>query len=432
MRSGFKPKLIGGGIIAAAALVLAAAALTALAPAARADRAAELQVKIDERNQQIRAPEEEIAGYQKSLNENAKQAGSLQSEIKQIETTLKKLNADIKITENKIANAEEKIQQLGLAIDHKSLSIEQNRASLEESLRYWRETEEIILLEQLIDQQTLAEFWSEEEKLNKLQAQINRGLGDLRRERTELSDSKTATEAEQKKLLALKNQLADQKKIANQNRAEKEALLKETKNEEANYRKILAAREAQKNAFTRELEDFEAQLQIAVDPSKLPSAGSGVLAWPLDSIFVTQLFGRTEAAKRLYVSGSHNGVDFRAAVGTPVKAARSGVVTAVGNTDIQPGCYSYGQWVLIDHQNGLSTLYAHLSLIKVAAGQNVFVGQLVGYSGRTGYATGPHLHFTVYATEGLRVERYVNSIHCKNVTIPIADPKAYLDPMIYL
>jgi murein DD-endopeptidase MepM/ murein hydrolase activator NlpD len=77
-------------------------------------------------------------------------------------------------------------------------------------------------------------------------------------------------------------------------------------------------------------------------------------------------------------------------------------------------------------------MYAHLSSFAVAKGDIVKSGQVIGYSGNTGYSTGPHLHFTVYASQGVKVMQYTSSVSCKHATIPIADPKAYLDPMLYL
>jgi len=87
--------------------------------------------------------------------------------------------------------------------------------------------------------------------------------------------------------------------------------------------------------------------------------------------------------------------------------------------------------VLVKHQNGLSTLYAHLSRISVAKGDSVSTGDAVGLAGSTGYATGPHLHFTLYLSESVTFKQY----SCKNgraVTIPIAAPNAYLNPLSYL
>jgi len=111
-------------------------------------------------------------------------------------------------------------------------------------------------------------------------------------------------------------------------------------------------------------------------------------------------------------------------------------VKAVGNTDKVRGCYSYGKYVLVKHNNGLSTLYAHLSFIKVNKGDTVITGDTVGYSGNTGYSTGPHLHFAVYASQGVRIVRYGDYVkgktNCGNAYIPVAPLNAYLNPLDYL
>jgi len=75
-------------------------------------------------------------------------------------------------------------------------------------------------------------------------------------------------------------------------------------------------------------------------------------------------------------------------------------VAATGND----GRYAYGRWVAVRHPNGLTTLYAHLSLVGVRVGSSVGRGEIIGYMGSTGLATGPHLHFSVYATDTFRVE----------------------------
>jgi murein DD-endopeptidase MepM/ murein hydrolase activator NlpD len=142
---------------------------------------------------------------------------------------------------------------------------------------------------------------------------------------------------------------------------------------------------------------------------------------------------REVAAKKLYVSGSHNGIDLRASMGTAVKSAASGVVVGTGDTD--PACRgaSYGKWVLVKHNNGLTTVYGHLSLIKVAAGQTVGAGQLLAYSGQSGYATGPHLHLSVFASDTVTISNVPSKV-CRGATLrfPVAPTSAYLDPMAYL
>ena len=90
-------------------------------------------------------------------------------------------------------------------------------------------------------------------------------------------------------------------------------------------------------------------------------------------------------------------MDFGVPLGTSILASEEGTVLAVGNQDSY--CYrgAYGKFVVIEHKNNLTTLYAHLSQYGVKKGDVVKRGQVIGYSGKTGYATGPHLHFTVFA-----------------------------------
>ena len=69
------------------------------------------------------------------------------------------------------------------------------------------------------------------------------------------------------------------------------------------------------------------------------------------------------------------------------------------------GRYAYGEWLAIRHNNGLTTLYTHLSAKAVSVDQAVSQGQIIGYEGSTGFVTGPHLHFTVYSTNTFKVEK---------------------------
>jgi murein DD-endopeptidase MepM/ murein hydrolase activator NlpD len=397
----------------------------------RAQTAEELQAQIDQRSKQIKEIEKEIAQYQLSLAATTKQSNTLSGEISIINTTIKKLNADIKLTETKIENSQQTIQKLQLDIGNKDSSIEDNKISLAESLRLLAQEKDDNLLERVASEGSFSDFWVNQEKINRLEEGIHDQMAILRNLRADLVDKKTATEAEEKKLFALKSQLADQKKIANSNYKAKDELLKQTKNQEAGYKQLLANRQAKKAAFEKELFNFESQLNIKFNLSELPN-GKGILRWPLDEIRVTQYFGKTVDAKRLYTSGTHSGVDFGTAIGTPVRAAQSGIIKGTGNTDtICPGA-SYGNWILIEHNNGLSTLYGHLSLIKVSASQKVNVGEVIGYSGNTGYSTGPHLHFTVLASEGTKIMGVPSKVCKGTYTMPVADPKAYLDPMVYL
>lgn len=109
---------------------------------------------------------------------------------------------------------------------------------------------------------------------------------------------------------------------------------------------------------------------------------------------ITTKYGQTTDAhgKELWGGNQHKAIDYGVPVGTPVQAAASGTVKATGSG---AGERSYGNYIELDHGNGYTTLYAHLSSIQVTVGQTVVQGQVIGLSGATGYATGPHLHFEV-------------------------------------
>lgn len=407
-------------------------ALSFVSPVWAQNQVSELQSKIEERNNQIKALEAEIDLYNKEVNRVGKEAKTLQNTIKTLDLTQKKVNTDLTLTERQISKSSLTIDELGNNIRTTAQQIESNTEAIKNLINQIYQKETDTPIEVFLQHKTFADMWDNLDAMKQVQKQIKFKTDDLVDLKGNLADKKTKTEAEKERLKLLQENLEDKKKIVEYNKQEKAKVLAQTKNTEAAYKTLLKQKEEQKAAFEKELFDYESQLKIFIDPTSLPSSRAGILSWPLDNVIVTQRFGRTVAAKRLYTSGSHNGVDFGAPIGTPVKSVLNGVVVGTGNTDLVRGCYSFGKWVLVKHPNGLSSVYAHLSVIKATEGQSVATGDVIGYSGNTGYSTGPHLHLGVYASQGVRVENHVNSRACKSAKMPIADIKAYLDPFEYL
>jgi len=399
----------------------------------RADTITDLKNKIAERNTAIADLEKEIADYQKQIETTGKETKTLQNTIKNIDLEQKKLSAEIKLTENRIMAVNLKLEELANAIDVKKDRIDESQNALAQTIRNIADTERKTLVEVMLSGATLSTVWGVADDLERFERDIQIDLTNTKELKADLEDTQTETEANRKKLVSLRIDLADKNTLLSQNKKEKTNLLTATKNKETEYRKILSQKVVKRNAFEQELLGFESDLRFAIDPSRLPTAGSGVLSWPLEVVRITQKFGDTDFARSgAYAGKGHNGVDFGVPTGTKVKAALSGVIKGIGNTDtVCPGA-SYGKWVLIEHSNGLSTLYAHFSLVKVSEGAFVSTGDVIGYSGETGYATGPHLHFTVYATQGVKVMQRKSAVCGGTYTMPIADLKAYLDPMRYL
>jgi murein DD-endopeptidase MepM/ murein hydrolase activator NlpD len=114
-------------------------------------------------------------------------------------------------------------------------------------------------------------------------------------------------------------------------------------------------------------------------------AGCSIPRWPVDGV-MTSPYG---LRLRGWSPDVHHGVDVAAPAGTPVRAMKSGRVEFAGARG------SYGLTVIMSHGSNVRTLYAHLSRIDVSAGQQVRGGTVIGAVGRTGNATGPHLHFEI-------------------------------------
>lgn len=123
---------------------------------------------------------------------------------------------------------------------------------------------------------------------------------------------------------------------------------------------------------------------LEVGTKQIMGIGSGILATPVSVGRISSEFGARGDRRT-----AHKGVDIACTSGTPVAAADEGIcVTAEYRND-------YGNLIILDHQNGFKTYYAHLSRIDTTVGEIVEKGQIIGETGNTGISTGPHIHFEV-------------------------------------
>lgn len=389
-----------------------------------------LQDQINQKNDRLSAIDEEIKKFEVALQATGSEKKTLQSAINKLELERKKIQADISYTENKISSTDLEIDKLSLEIDNTSNSIDKNEDAIREILRTMNKTDRETMIEILLRQENISEFWDAFESLETVKSSIDDHVDDLTALKGTLEKKLVESTQKRNELLGLKAQYSDQHAVLASNKAEKDDLLQKTEKKEDIYQELLAEREAEKERFESELRDLEAQLQFILDPNTIPTPGTAVFNWPVKNVIITQYFGYTAFAQSGAYSGrGHNGMDFGVPVGTTVHAALTGKVIRT-NSQVAPMC-QYGKWVLIQHANGLTTLYGHLSVVSVAAGDTVSTGQIIGYSGNTGYATGPHLHFTVYASDAVEFKQYT----CNSgitLTIPVAALSGYLNPSDYL
>lgn len=427
----------------------------ALAPFSNAQQNVDqLKAQITDHAKKIQELEAEITQYSKQLDAVGAEKQTLKGAINTLDISRKKISTNVKLTESKINATDLSIQELAKEILEKELQIERDTVAVIQTIQAVDELENTSVLETLLGHDSLTSFWDEIEVLTDVREGMRTDMVRLGEAKTQFLAAKGKSEAERAKLTDLRLELSDEQRVLDANRNEKSKLLQQTQNKEANYQALLNEKIAARQKFESEMRAYEAQLSFALDTTKIPAVGAGVLSFPFEASYmlacpsfqsalgnaqcITQYFGNTPFAKSGAYSGKgHNGIDFRAPSGTKITAALAGTVEATGNTDAYPGCYSYGQWVLVRHPNGISTLYAHLSVTSVSAGQQIATGGVIGYSGATGYVTGPHLHFTVYASGGVKVQRLSDIpgrpiTGCSAASIPIAGLEAYLNPLDYL
>lgn len=402
--------------------------LLSITPVAYAQTNGSIQAQIDQSSAQISKLQKEIAQLTGELNATSQQKQTLQTTVANYNLNIQKTTKTISLTNTQISKKDSEIHTLSGTISTTADTIGTVKTGVSETLRQLAVLDDQPAALVLFGGGTLSSFFDEATSLEALRLELKDKVLELSDLKETLTTSKDVAESKRDELADLKQRLAQQQQTLAIARDEQNKLLQQTKNKEANYQALIAQKKAEQAAFEAELYRLAASLGTA-DTSAAPSPSRGLLNWPLSGVAITQQFGSTIDSRRLYTSGTHNGVDFRASIGTPVRASSIGTVQEINQGAVK-NC-QYGKWVLIRHNNGLTTLYAHLSSIAVVKGQQVNTGDTIGYSGDTGYATGPHLHFTVYVSSAVQFKNYTcNSGY--TAYIPYAAPNAYLDPMSYL
>lgn len=396
----------------------------------------QLQSQIDQTNAQIKQLQAEIAKLQSQLTSTTAQKQTLQNAINALNLNIQKLQKSITLTQTQIKQKDTQISSINITISTTTDEISQVEEQVADSLRELDVLDGESLLAMLLSGGTLSSFFDQSTALASLRTGLENRIVSLNNLKHTLATNRSNAEQKRQELASLQSDLNNQKQGLAISRDSQNQLLTQTKNQESVYQKQIAQKQAQQAQFESDLQDFEAKLNLGFSASSLPPTGQGALQWPVDSVRITQYFGNTDFATKnpqIYNGHGHSGLDLAASPGTPIKAARDGVVLGTGNTDLTCPGASFGKWVFIKHGNGLSTLYAHLASFAVTQGATVKTGQVIGYSDTTGYATGPHLHFGVYASAGSEIASFPSS-SCKGkiYTMPVGDLTAYLNPLSYL
>ncbi len=367
-------------MIVAILLMLTFAVETSLASAATLSQ---IRNNIKNKQQELnesRAKEKSLGDQVNSLEQ---QINSKQSDIDELEASISEAQAKLETLEEELAVAEEKVNT-------------QNE-NLNARLRNMYKNGSVGFIDVLMDSGSFSEFLNNLSLVEKVYTSDQDVLEELQKAYDEIDAKKKEIETLQAELSESKATMEEQKSSLEADKASVEKKKSEIAADSAETQRELDKLEADAQALT-------SSIRNSGSSSSSSKYNGGIMAWPVPSCHTVSsgYGGRIHPTTGKYKF--HGGLDIPGSYGSAIVAANSGKVIWAGNRGD-----SYGNYVIIDHGGGVSTLYGHSSKVLVSTGQRVSRGQRIANVGSTGRSTGPHCHFEV-RINGSRVNPnpYVN------------------------
>ncbi|BAY94985.1 MULTISPECIES: murein hydrolase activator EnvC family protein [unclassified Tolypothrix] len=306
-----------------------------------------------------------------------------------LQQNLQTTDSHIQDTELRLNQANQRLQELETDLDVAEISYEEQQAATVARLRFLQRSPASQGWGILLQSENISDFISRRHQLKLVYQADRQILAKLNQKAKLISQQKTAVEQQKNEIALIRLQLLAQK-ADYQAQAQSQSELIERLNSDR------LALEAAQNQLEQDSKNIEILIQqkIAEAQAKTNSnsksviiRGTGMFAYPSDAPTSSPFGWRIHPI--LGYRRFHAGLDFAASYGSTIRAADSGTV-------IFAGWYGgYGKAVIIDHGNGITTLYGHTSELFVSEGQGVQRGQAIAAVGSTGLSTGPHLHFEV-------------------------------------
>lgn len=349
----------------------------------------ESQAKQQQLKEQLAGVKEDQAAAQQKRQILAQQLDAINAEIANIDAQIAYYDGEIALKEVERAEAEKReAEQYELFCQRVRMMEEQGTVS------YWSILFNAGSFSDLLDR--IADVDAVMAYDNKIMDQLIATRQELERLQGELESARVeeqaAREQQEAKKAEQQAKVAEAQKLLDQINADVAEVNRQLEAEDA----AAASLQAEITRKQKQLEEERKQQNVT-----LPPTGSGY-QWPLPAgnLTLTSAFGYRMHPIDL-VPHSHTGIDVSAAGGTPIYAAKGGqVIMSEYGSGVN---WSYGNFVVIDHGDGTTTLYAHMSSRAVSEGQLVTQGQTIGYVGNTGNSKGNHLHFEV-RVNGQRVD----------------------------
>ena len=340
---------------------------------------------------QVDALKNKVAEAGKRKNELKNQLSGLTNDLSALQKQISLLDSQIEAQQDEIDAQEELLGELTQMIADKTIELEESErqqaeqyAQLRSRLRYMVEHGTTSSLSILLSSDSFSDFLNRYEIIRQISLRDENLFEQLK--------------AIRDKVLTEKQELEDTKKDAEDTKLQMEANKAVLEAQmEAKRKQMDSIQLAQKNvkdayaAMIETEDELMAQYKkAAAEYAAQSTYVGGTFMWPLpagNNVITCKYGMRTHpiTGKRKL----HTGVDLRAATGTKVYAANKGTVTTSGYSS------AWGNYIIISHGGGITTLYAHMSKRSVSKDDKVKQGDIIGYSGNTGYSTAPHLHFEI-------------------------------------
>lgn len=330
--------------------------------------------------------------------------GSVNDRLYAIQQQLEAAQRDYQAVANELKATEEKIAATQAELEKTQARLKVREGVFTKRVRDIYMHGQLSYLDVVLGAKDFSDFSNRLELLRRIIDADITLISDIRQERAAIETAKQELETQRARQAQLRDQAAAKRDEIESRRKEQQAILYQAQNDKAvaeqAYNEYQQSSQAIAEMLRQRAADRAAQAAAAAaqassgggggsSDSYQPVSGSGAMIWPVNGVVTSPYGYRTHPifGTTIYHSGMDIGVDY----GTPVHAADGGVVVEAGWIS------GYGYAVIIDHGNGLSTLYGHNQELAVSEGQAVSQGQVIAYAGSTGNSTGPHVHFEVRA-----------------------------------
>ena len=336
--------------------------------------------ELEEKQQELGNIQQQIEEQQQKAEKARNKERSVSEQLRIIQSELATAQEEFDAINDQLNNTEEQIKvntELSARLVKK---LEAQTKTLHRRMRDIYKNGQVNYIDVLFGAKDFNDFVSRMDILKKILAYDNALIKGTKADRETLTKAQAQLEVDRVKIVELRKQAAVKREQVAVRRQERQGVLNaatyERETAERAYRELIETSK-QIETMIRRIQSGEKNIGGSTGTMLWPAEGeiTSPFGWRVHPIFGTQ---------RL-----HTGIDIGADYGDSVRAADGGVVI---HSDWMGG---YGNAVIIDHGNGISTLYAHNSQLLVSEGQTVAKGQTISRVGSTGYSTGPHLHFEV-------------------------------------